>query len=61
MKILILLTALAFLSCKTSKDQSNFEKWESCLEKSNLTDTECQECDELYNYGLDFDLYEEIY
>lgn len=60
MKKLILLSALAFASCRTATEQTNFEKWQNCLEKSNYSDSECRECDRLYNYGLDIDLPEEI-
>ena len=39
---------------------TNAQKWKNCIEKSQGSDAECQECDYLYNFGLSFDLPEEI-
>lgn len=39
---------------------TNQQKWQNCIDISNGSNAECEECDYLYNYGLGLDLPEEI-
>lgn len=34
----------------------NFDKWKSCIEASDYTDSECEQCDYLYNKNGKFKL-----
>ena len=38
------------------RTHNNFENWKQCLEASDYSDSECEECDYLYNRDGKFDL-----
>lgn len=34
---------------KQQNTEQQYEKWKQCIDKSEGTDSECEECDEIYN------------
>lgn len=52
MKYIVVLCAMILTSCALPKD--NFSKWERCLNKSDLTDYDCEKCDRKHNPSRNF-------
>lgn len=56
--ITVVLTTLLITigAIKNHLEHNNFEKWVECLEASEYSDSECEECDYLYNRSGNFRL-----
>lgn len=56
--VLLIFAALIYgyhLSQK-AKEYTEFQKWKECIEQSDYSDTECEECDRRFNKDGKFEL-----
>ena len=54
--IVLLLGISVFTVIYNYRTHNNFENWKQCIEASSYSDSECEECDYLYNRDGKFDL-----